>query len=335
MSVHCCAMAKQTYKTEHPSISFNLNQPWSKNHQFTMSLEHLVKSFTFERLLESNTQTKHIALLGSINSQPAIIRLERAHYNLDAISTLTSATIQDIINTGSNDIYQWGLGTTASTLPDNADVKINIIYPATETHINKYSHQEYHVVSETPEMYQKYVVPFIETQIGDRLQWVRNILFEGAEAERVVYRDEAEDGFVLVPDMKWDGINVDQLYLTAIVNRGTQIKSVRDLNIGHAEWLKAMALKIRTVVVEKYQDIKPDQLRLFVHYHPSYYHLHIHCVIVSHPGLGDGIGAGKAILLEEVIDQLQWLGEEGFKKKTMTYTLGENHKLWMILKDHI
>ena len=65
---------------------------------------------------------------------------------------------------------------------------------------------------------------------------------------------------------------------------------------------------MKEVTVNKY-GIKPDQLRVFLHYQPSYYHFHLHIVNVQHPGLGDGIAIGKAILLDDVIDNLKLDGQ--------------------------
>lgn len=45
--------------------------------------------------------------------------------------------------------------------------------------------------------------------------------------------------------------------------------------------------------------VPASQLRLFVHYQPSYYHLHVHFVHVS--VASHGTSAGKAILLDDVI----------------------------------
>jgi m7GpppX diphosphatase len=61
--------------------------------------------------------------------------------------------------------------------------------------------------------------------------------------------------------------------------------------------------------------------------HPSYYHLHIHIVHTDFQG-GGGMAVGKAWLLDDVIEQLALLGPEGFKRKTITFILGEESDLW-------
>lgn len=63
---------------------------------------------------------------------------------------------------------------------------------------------------------------------------------------------------------------------------------------------------------------------------PSYYHFHIHAAAISHDG-GGGQAAGKAILLQNVISQLDSMagGEEvGFANVELTYIVGEESELW-------
>lgn len=43
----------------------------------------------------------------------------------------------------------------------------------------------------------------------------------------------------------------------------------------------------------------PSELRLWVHYLPSFYHFHVHCAHTRWDGFG--LQAGKAILLNDVI----------------------------------
>lgn len=70
------------------------------------------------------------------------------------------------------------------------------------------------------------------------LQWVYNILEHKAESERIIYENEhPEHGFLLTPDLKWDGKDTETLYLLAICN-DRNIKSIRDLNSKHLLLLK-------------------------------------------------------------------------------------------------
>ena len=64
---------------------------------------------------------------------------------------------------------------------------------------------------ETRELYEKITLPLVEATPASRVAWVDNILEGRAEADRVMARggggggeDEEKDGWVLLPDMKWD-----------------------------------------------------------------------------------------------------------------------------------
>ncbi|ABN66973.1 trehalase-associated protein [Scheffersomyces stipitis CBS 6054] len=294
-----------------------------------MSVNELIAKFHFSKLLNGNPQTKSIVLLGSIDDQNAIVTIEKSHFLVDHEKDFSLASlVQDSEIINQNDIYYWSKVLLAQNLNDSPSAKLNLIFPATETHIRKYAGQNHHYVRETPEMYNKFVVPYIESQKGDRIKWVYNILFEGKESETFVYHDtDPVTGFVLLPDMKWDTINMESLYLCAIVNR-MDISSVRDLNSSHIEYLVNIQKLIKKVATEKFA-VQKDELRIFIHYQPSYYHFHLHIVNVKHPGLGDGIAVGKAILLDDVIENIKVTGDY-YQKRTIGYLLGENHGLWNI-----
>ncbi|EER31121.1 conserved hypothetical protein [Candida tropicalis MYA-3404] len=286
-------------------------------------MEQLINKFTFTRLLKADSQTKTISILGEIDQQNAIVTIEKSSFHTDSVQLQKLITDISLIN--SNDVYYWSKVNLYQDLVDSPGAKLNLIFPATETHIRKYDDQKLHYIRETPEMYQKYVIPYIKSMKGDRLKWVYNILFEGKESETFIHHDKSPNGFVLLPDMKWDGINLQTLYLCCIVNR-MDISSVRDFDASHVEYLTELQDTIIKVTTEKYPLAK-DQLRIFIHYQPSYYHFHVHVVNVQHPGLGDGIAIGKAILLDDVIDNLKIDGDY-YKRKTIGYVLGENHGLW-------
>lgn len=70
-----------------------------------------------------------------------------------------------------------------------------------------------------------------------------NILEKKAEVERVVFEDsDPATGFVLLPDLKWDQKQTENLYLVAICHTHG-IKSLRDLNQSHLPLLKNILLK--------------------------------------------------------------------------------------------
>lgn len=302
-----------------------------------------VRDFKFTQLLNFNSQSKTVTLLGTIEDDEAILMVEKLPFEVTDEAYLRQFASPDIFpeikQLENNDVYHWNLATLAQDVEKRPGVKINLIYPASETHVQKYSQQQTRMVVETPELYQQVTWPYIETQLGSRIQWVQNILYHGKEAEDVVYRKE--DSFVLLPDMKWDRKNVNSMYLVAISLRnlegkgesGKPITSIRDLNSSHIEWLKELRDDIYKVVKDKY-NVDSSILRVFVHYQPSYYHLHVHVVHINNEGLGSSQLVGKAILLNDVIDDLGFLGKKGYSQKTLTYTLGENHKLWAAIKAH-
>ena len=138
-----------------------------------------------------------------------------------------------------------------------------MICPATEKHVEKYREQEIFVVKETAEDYKNITLPVIESSqfgmqvtlnlyvlgrfvtwpslrntscyarnllphvLNSLLQWIYNLLEHKSEAERIIFEDpDKEIGFILAPDLKWDGKLMDTLYVTAIVHKHG-IKSIR------------------------------------------------------------------------------------------------------------
>ena len=74
---------------------------------------------------------------------------------------------------------------------------------------------------------------------------------------------------------------MDALYLTVIVHR-RDIKSLRDLNASHLPLLKEIRRKVLEVIPQKYPAVGADEVRLFVHYQPTYYHFHVHVAHLRH-----------------------------------------------------
>ena len=53
--------------------------------------------------------------------------------------------------------------------------------------------------------------------------------------------------------------------------------------------LEEMQKRLESVVEEKYK-LARSQLKIYFHYQPSYYHLHVHCMNVKYDAPGQNIG---------------------------------------------
>lgn len=214
------------------------------------------------------------------------------------------------------------------------DLKINLIYPCTETHVKKYSKQGVRMVIETQQIYAEKIRPYmIEKREQGRLNWVWNIIDGKTEVEDVIYRTpqgrDGEEGFLLLPDLNWDRKTMESLHLLGLVER-RDIWSLRDLKKKHIPWLRHMKGKFIEATTSTYAGLERDQLKLYVHYQPTYYHFHIHIVHVALEA-GATQATGKAIGLETIISQLESMAgdeESGMDSIELHYVVGEASELW-------
>lgn len=304
----------------------------------SLSANALITRFKYHKLLNQDQGGRRIILQGVIGGEPALLIAERAAFGTeDYYLSSFSRLVANVKNLGENDIYRWYM---LNSLPDNTldqpnppDIKINLIYPCTDKHIKKYSFQQLRSVTETPEIYRKYVHPYMsKCREEGRLNWVFNIIEGRSEQENVLYRSEESDennNYLLLPDLNWDRSTISSLHLLAIVER-RDIWSVRDLKKKHASWLRQLRSTLLETVAKLYDGVEEDMLKFYIHYQPTYYHFHIHIVHVNlDPNATQAIG--KALGLENVISQLDVIGggdEAGMADLELTYTIGEESELW-------
>lgn len=171
-------------------------------------------------------------------------------------------------------MYHWYLACTSNTTrssPQPADLKLNLIYPCTDSHIKKYTAQAVRLVTETPAIYHDHVRPYMHAKREQgRLNWVFNIIEGRTEQENVLYRSPADstpaaNRFLLLPDLNWDRETMGSLHLLALVER-RDIWSVRDLRNRDVEWLRSMIAELVKVIEELYKgQIEGDMLKFYVH----------------------------------------------------------------------
>lgn len=155
-------------------------------------------------------------------------------------------------------------------------VEVSIIDQATPKDIAKYfPTTKFKFRGESYSDYQKLIQPFAEK--SDKT-WIYNILDGKAEQERVLLDDPQ---FVLLPNGNWSGQveEADQLHCLAIVKQ-KNILSLRDVTDDHYQLLGSILDKGFKVIENKY-GIHQSRIRAYIHYHPTFWHLHIHFKLVE------------------------------------------------------
>ncbi|XP_042656512.1 m7GpppX diphosphatase [Tyto alba] len=269
------------------------------------------------RVLRESARDKAVFLHGEVTSPSgegtdAVVILEKTPFQeekvLDLLKKHTKLELQMC-----NDIY--------STYhlyppPELSEIKTTVVYPATEKHLQKYLRQEVHLVRETWEDYKNITLPFIQSQ-SFSIQWVYNILGKKAEADRIIHENpDPCNGFILVPDFKWNQNQLDDLYLIALIHR-REVKSLRDLTAEHLPLLRNI-LQEGKEAIEKRFSVPGSQLRIYLHYQPSYYHLHVHFTALGYDAPGSSVE--RAHLLADVIDNLE-MDSMYYQKRALTFAL--------------
>uniref|UniRef100_A0A8D0BJP6 m7GpppX diphosphatase n=1 Tax=Salvator merianae TaxID=96440 RepID=A0A8D0BJP6_SALMN len=275
------------------------------------------------RVLRESARDKTIFLHGQVGSgsgdgTDAVVILEKTPFQKGNVSELLKKHTKLQLQM-SNDIYS----TYSLYLPPELnEIKTTVVYPATDKHIQKYLHREVYLIQETGDDYKNITLPFIQSQ-SFSVQWVYNILEKKAEADRIIYENpDSANGFVLIPDFKWDQKQLDDLYLIAICHcRG--IKSLRDLTAEHLPLLRSILKEGKEAVVKRFA-IAGTQLRVYLHYLPSYYHLHVHFTALNYDA--PGCCVERAHLLSDVIDNLE-LDSLYYQKRTLTFALRADEPL--------
>jgi m7GpppX diphosphatase len=103
--------------------------------------------------------------------------------------------------------------------------------------------------------------------------WIYNIIDGISEQESVLYRD---DICVVFINYFWDGKDFDKLQLLCMPT-DRSLRSIRSLDASHLPLLEHMKRTTLQVIREKYT-LEEGDIKMYFHYEPSTYHLHIHFV---------------------------------------------------------
>ncbi|KAL7671013.1 hypothetical protein ACOME3_005926 [Neoechinorhynchus agilis] len=209
-------------------------------------MSEILKTFKFDKVLSQNVDRKSIALLGTVGaSNKAIFILEKAPYNMDTINNDLQFNNNNnnndddeltnkLVLRQKNDIYS-----KYEFFSSNVSIQnMTMIYPATDAHILKYSSTEHAFIKETYEIYDKVVRDHVE-KAALKLNWVWNMFrleeneSKVADGETIILNHkQSGEEFVLAYDYQWNGEQLDDLHLIAIL-KDCSLRSIRDLRGKH------------------------------------------------------------------------------------------------------
>ncbi|XP_075999563.1 m7GpppX diphosphatase-like [Genypterus blacodes] len=284
--------------------------------------ENVFSSFKLPKVMCDSAQEKNILIHGKIRDQDGVVVLEKTAFRENTlVEMLTGSRLKVEMK---NNIY-----TTYRLQPPPHlnEIKTTLMCPARRQHAKKYERRENFLVEETKEDYQSITLPYIQRK-GLSLQWVQNILKKKAEAERIICEDpDPKVGFVLLPDIKWDQKQRDDLHLIAIVHR-RGIKSLRDLTPEHLPLLQNIYLKGKEAILQRY-GLPGIWLSVYLHYQPSYYHLHVHFTAMDYEV--PGCDLNRIHYLTDVIQNLQSYPQY-YKSRTLSFPVKKFDGLYCMYK---
>lgn len=213
---------------------------------------------------------------------------------------------------------------------------VELISPASDRQVSRFmpSHSSA-LIEETPLMYDKVTKPMIQNIVdGSSLGWIKNIIEGKKEKERLLMNT---DSFILNIDTKWrshpDPFTIPRdewfkhkatadLYCLGFLKE-EGVASIRDLTSKHIPVLRSL-LNQGCETIEKVYGVSKDQLRVFVHYQPQFYHFHVHFTRLEND---IGTQVERAHLLVDIVQNLE-SDPEFYKKRTITYKLQKTNLLY-------
>jgi m7GpppX diphosphatase len=135
--------------------------------------------------------------------------------------------------------------------------------------VTKMKHTEKKIIRETYEEY----IKGLQKRDPNKDKWIYNIIDGTSEQELILRRDES---CIIIPTYMWDSVNIDKLHILCLPTDIT-LRSIRSLTAQHIPLLEHMKKVTLETIKNKY-GIDEFYLKMFFHYEPSTYHLHIHFV---------------------------------------------------------
>jgi diadenosine tetraphosphate (Ap4A) HIT family hydrolase len=122
------------------------------------------------------------------------------------------------------------------------------------------------------ESYEEYIKT-LQQRDPNKDKWIYNIIDGKSEQQLILYKDEL---CIIIPNYIWDSVNIDKLHILCLPT-DINLRSIRSLTSEHIKLLEHMKNLTLETIKNKY-GLDECYLKIFFHYEPSTYHLHIHFV---------------------------------------------------------
>jgi diadenosine tetraphosphate (Ap4A) HIT family hydrolase len=110
-------------------------------------------------------------------------------------------------------------------------------------------------------------------------QWIYNIVYGISEQSEIIYQDAK---CICIPSYTWSG-KTDEITKLHVLSfpKDKDLRCIRSLDSSHIDLLTHIKEKTLEVIKSTY-NLDESDLKMFFHYDPSTYHLHIHFINVEH-----------------------------------------------------
>jgi len=126
------------------------------------------------------------------------------------------------------------------------------------------------------ETYEEYL-NIINSYNIEKDKWIYNIIDKFSEKDKIIYESES---IIIIPSYTWDNINIENFHLLTIP-KNKKLRTIRDLIKDDIILLKEMKEKTEEVINNKY-NYNNNEIKMYFHYSPSTYHLHMHsCNVIN------------------------------------------------------
>jgi m7GpppX diphosphatase len=220
---------------------------------------------------------------------------------------------------------------------------VEVISPATPHQIHRLMPCLGHVlIRETPEIYRNVVSPYVKSMIDNgSISWICNVVSGTKEKERILVN---ETDFLINVDTKWRSHppplstprecwhghpSVSDLYCLGITKLDG-ISCIRDLRSVHVPMLRSMERMGLDAILDVY-GVSEDQIRVYVHYQPQFYHFHVHFTRLENEV---GCTVERGHLVSDIVQNLE-MDDMYYATRIVTYKLPRGSTLHGLIEDHI